>query len=223
MKTKIKNYIKYAISNNEGDIISIHKGRGYSAYDTLEELEKDVKKSYMFKSDKEYFLKTYKPCLIKVELLDNFSTLKESKKKKQASDVPCTIDNNKKVIYYNIKELNKGMYADILTEWAKGELHKNLKDYKLSIGNLTFDKDTGVGNYVTGLSCVNVNVNKLICEYDKKEHTNVPYMHWLNSKTRLASTYLDAVQDVMKSTDDYVVYIDAGSGKIATCSWSRWY
>ena len=222
MKNQVKNYIKYAISNNEGDIISIHKGGGYSAYDTLEELEKDVKKSYMFKSDKEYFLKHYKPCVIKVEMLDKFITITEGKPKKKPSDVPCTIDNNKKVIYYNIKELNKGMYTDVLTEWAKGELHKDLKNYKLSIGNLTFDKDTGVGNYVTGLTCVNVNVNKLICEYDKKEHTNVPYMHWLDSKTSLAGTYSDAVQDVMKSTDDYVVYIDAGSGRIATCSWSRW-
>ena len=197
MGEQVKNYTKYAISDDKGNIISIHKDRGYSAYDTLEELEKDVKKSYFFKSDKEYFLKHYKPCVIKVEMLDNFMTVKEGKPKKKPSDVPCTIDDNKKVIYYDIKKLNKGMYTDVLTEWAKGELHKDLKNYKLFIGNLNFSK-TGIGNYATGLRCIDVNVNKVLSEHDNKVHTNIPYMHWLDSKKKLASTYSEAVEYVMK-------------------------
>lgn len=219
MKEQVKNYTKYGISDNKGNIIHIHKDIENSVYDTLEELEKDVKKSYFFKSDKEYFLKHYKPCVIKVEILDNFITVTEGKPKKKPSDIPCIIDDNKKVIYYDIKKLNKGMYTDVLAEWAKGELHKDLKNYKLSIGNLNFSK-TGIGNYATGLRCIDVNVNKVLCEYDKRTHINIPYMNWLGSKTKLASTYSDAVQDVMKSTDNYVVYIK--NGKVATCSWGMW-
>ena len=123
--------------------------------------------------------------------------------------------------HVDIKTLNKKSYTDLIMQFAKGEVFNDSDS--LVIGNLTFTKVSGISNYVNGATVLNVYVNKMLCEYDHKEHENLLFRKWLDLKNQFADTYQYAKQDMLKSDEDTVYYISAGTGELNHCSRDRWY
>ena len=174
-----------------GNLVRIKRNKYtacYSSFDSMEELEKEVKQSYLYKSNIKNFLKNYKPCLVRIAPCE-FATIKPQE--------PVTVNMEKK---------SKKAFMLLIDEWLHGDMKEHFNYFNLEVGydsvskHLLFYVKKGLYIFPRGGKDIEeVQENKIILS---------EYKPWLK-KTQLEWVYNRVVKpEVFKSDESTILVLD---------------
>lgn len=200
----MKDKIRYALMDNTGNLVRIKRHKytsDYSSFDSMEELEKELRQSYLYKSDIKYFLKNYKPCLIRITPCE-FVTLKEPK--------PVKINPEKK---------SERAFMTLIEEWLQGDMKEHFNYFNLEVGydsisgHLLFYVKKGLYIFPKGsMDIEEVHENKIIFS---------EYKPWLKKK-QLKWIYSTVVKPEEFKSDEFTVYTLDGTA-VKWVDRDKWY
>ena len=187
-----------------GNLVRIKKEKytsPYTSFDSMEELEKEVKQSYLYKSDIKNFLKKYKPCLIRIAPCE-FATIKPQE--------PMKINPEKK---------SKKAFMLLIDEWLHGDMKEHFNYFNLEVGydpiskHLLFYVKKGLYIFPRGrMDIEEVHENKVILS---------EYKPWLK-KTQLEWVYGEVVRPEVFKSNEFTVYTLDGE-MVELIDRDKWY
>lgn len=200
----MKDKIRYALVDKTGNLVRIKRNKYtacYSSFDSMEELEKEVKQSYLYKSNIKNFLNNYKPCLVRIAPCE-FATIKPQE--------PVKVNMEKK---------SKKAFMALISEWMQGDMKEHFNYFNLEVG---YDNISGhllfyvkKGLYIESMGRHDVEV-----AYENKIFHS-EYKPWIK-KHALEWIYDKVVRPDIFKSDESTVYYLYGE-RIKSCDRDKWY
>lgn len=197
--------MKYAVVWKSDNAMVKLTNDGTILFDTIEELEKQVKRSYLYKSDREFFCKHYTIAEVNIKPLDYDFTYKTNK----ISTDKITKAGFKKAVKDFIHNHNK--QNDVL-EYGNIKIERNESSYSYSysvyVKNVTYTEINGKEDILVNSGEKYLYLNR----YYTYEFTN-------NSIESLYDTYIKQ----NATTDNERVFYLNSDRMLTSCPRSEWY